>query len=239
MEPLGPLGDWFAEAGASIDSRSMPEHELPSSLDDHDGIVVLGGRMKAEQDDRYPWLAAVRSLLSAAVAHDKSTLGICLGAQLLAAAAGGRVRAGHDGPEIGPALVAKKDAAWTDPLFADLPLLQDVLEFHTDEIAQLPPGAVLLGSSPRYENQAFRLGRKVYGLQFHIETTPDVVLRWAADLGEGADAVPASLDEEALTQAHADIAETWRPFAHRFVELAAGKLEPAQPVRPSLPITDG
>ncbi|EHR59781.1 type 1 glutamine amidotransferase [Saccharomonospora cyanea] len=238
--PLGPLGDWFAEADASVDLRLMPDRELPSSLDGHDGVVVLGGGMNAEQDERHPWLAGIRTLLSAAVAQDRTTLCVCLGAQLLAVSAGGRVTAGHDGPEVGPSLVAKKDAAWIDPLFADLPLMQDVLQFHSDEIAQLPRNAVLLASSPRYENQAFRLGRRVYGIQFHIETTPDVVLRWATKTRSKADAVrQAAFDEETLAQAHADIAETWRPFAHRFVELAAGRLEPAQTSRPSLPIADG
>ena len=64
--------------------------------------------------------------------------------QLLAVATGGRVEVGRDGPEVGPQLVAKKDAAWTDPLFADLPLMQDVLQFHNDAITRLPPGAELL-----------------------------------------------------------------------------------------------
>ncbi|WP_433471084.1 type 1 glutamine amidotransferase [Saccharomonospora azurea] len=238
FDPLGPLGEWLTEAGASIDLRSMPEDGLPASLERYDGVVVLGGGMNAEQDAQHPWLPSVRSLLSAAVADDVATLCVCLGAQLLAVATGGRVEKGHDGPERGPSIVFKKDAAWVDPLFADLPLMQDVLQWHADEIAQLPPHAVLLASAPRYTNQAFRLKRRVYGLQFHIETTPELVLQWAQRSSAAASEHVAA-DEETLRQAHDDIAETWRPFAHRFVELAAGRLEPARVTPPSLPIVDG
>ncbi|MEY7974458.1 type 1 glutamine amidotransferase [Saccharomonospora xinjiangensis] len=237
--PLGPLGDWLTEAGASLDLRMMPDDSLPTSLDEYEAVVVLGGGANAEQDEKHPWLASVRTLLTQAVEQDRTTLCVCLGAQLLAVASGGRVTTGHDGPEVGPALVAKKDAAWIDPLFADLPLMQDVLQFHSDEIAQLPPSAVLLASSPRYQHQAFRLGRRVYAIQFHIETTPEVVRRWAANTRSKAQAVRhAALDDETLTRVHADIAETWRPFAHRFVDLAAGRLAPVQ-APPSLPIADG
>ncbi len=230
----------MVDAGAELDVRLMPDTSLPDTVDDYDGVVCLGGGMNAEDDTRHPWLADVRSLLSASVAVDKPTLCVCLGAQLLAVAAGGRVTLGHDGPEVGPSLVLKKDAAWTDPLCADLPLLPDVLQFHSDEIAQLPPNAVLLASSPRYPNQAFRIGRRVYGIQFHIETTAEVVLRWAATSKSKAEAVRQSaFDEETLRRLHEDMAGVWQPFAHRFVDLAAGRLEPAKPEIPSLPIVDG
>ena len=73
------------------------------------------------------------------------------------------------------ALVAKRDAADADPVFGPLPLSPDVIQWHHDEITELPPGATLLASSPRYAHQAFRVGRHVYGLQFHIETTPEIV----------------------------------------------------------------
>ncbi|ACU95813.1 type 1 glutamine amidotransferase [Saccharomonospora viridis] len=239
-DPPGPLGEWFVDAGAELDVRLMPDAGLPDTLDDYGGVVCLGGGMNAEEDTRHPWLAAVRSLLGKAVAADKPTLCVCLGAQLLAVAAGGRVTPGHDGPEVGPALVMKKDAAAGDPLWADLPLLPDVLQFHSDEIAQLPPGAVLLASSPRYPHQAFRIGRRVYGIQFHIETTPEVVLRWAATSKSKAEAIQRNaFDEETLIRLHADIAEAWRPFARRFVDLVAGRIEPAKSTPSSLPIING
>lgn len=236
-DPLGPLGDWLTEAGAELDVRLPPRDELPADLDGYRGVVCLGGGMGAEDDAKHPWLADVRRLLSKAAAKQLPTLGICLGAQLLAVATGGRVEVGADGPEVGPHLVAKKDAAWTDPLFADLPLMQDVLQFHSDVITRLPPGAALLASAPRYPNQAFRFGRCVYGVQFHIETTPAVVESWAAESPQEAEfARPGSLEHDALTTVHTDIAETWGPFAQRFVRLAAGDLEPAAESQRSLPL---
>jgi GMP synthase-like glutamine amidotransferase len=236
-DPLGPLGDWLTDAGAELDLRLLPKDDLPADPDGYQGVVCLGGGMAAEDDAEHPWLADVRRLLAKAATKRIPTLGICLGAQLLAVATGGRVEPGADGPEVGPHLVAKKDAAWTDPLFAELPLMQDVLQFHTDAITRLPPGADLLASAPLYQNQAFRFNRCVYGVQFHIETTPAVVESWAADEPEMAEfARPGSLDHDALITVHADIEETWRPFAQRFVRLAAGELQPAADSQRSLPL---
>ncbi|WP_091678638.1 type 1 glutamine amidotransferase [Amycolatopsis marina] len=236
-DPIGPLGDWLSEAGAELDVRLPPMDTLPDGIEGYQGVVCLGGGMNAEEDRAHPWLAAVRGLLATAAGNAIPTLGVCLGAQLLAVATGGVVGRGKQGPEVGPALVSKKDVAWMDPLFADLPLVQDVLQFHQDVIERLPAGADLLASAPGYANQAFRLNRCVYGIQFHIETTPDVVRRWAADSPELAEyARPGGLNDDTLATAHADIAETWRPFAHRFVELAAGRIAPAQKPRSTLPL---
>lgn len=236
-DPLSRLGDWLTGAGAELDVRLPPGQELPTSLDGYAGVVCLGGGMGALDDAEHPWLADVRKLLSAAAAAGLPTLGVCLGAQLLATATGGQVAVGEDGPEVGPGLVSKKDAAWTDPLFADLPLMPDVMQFHNDVIKRLPAGAELLASAPRYQNQAFRLNRCVYGIQFHIETTPDVVLAWAESEPEMAELTrPGALEPEKLTAVHADIEETWRPFASRFVHLAAGELDAAAERQHRLPM---
>ncbi|MBK1789280.1 type 1 glutamine amidotransferase [Prauserella cavernicola] len=236
-DPLGPLGDWLSEAGAELDVRLPPQDSLPDGLDGYQGLVCLGGAMNAEEDSRHPWLAQVRRLLNRAAVDSFPTLAVCLGAQMLAVATGGRVERGSDGPEVGPSLVAKKDVAWTDPLFADLPLMQDVWQFHTDVIEQLPSGADLLASAPRYPHQAFRLNRCVYGIQFHIETTPEVVRNWADGAPEtAAYGRERDFEDDRLAEVHADIAETWRPFAHRFVRLAAGELEPASDKRRTLPL---
>lgn len=228
-DPIGPLGEWLTEAGAELDVRRLPRDELPGEVGDYDGLVCLGGGMGAEDDTTHPWLADVRRLLARAAGTGVPTLAVCLGAQLLAAATGGQAGRGTDGPEVGPSLVSKKDAAWTDPLFAEIPLMPDVLQFHQDAILQLPPGATLLISSPRYQHQAYRLNRCAYGVQFHIETTPEVVQGWARSApGVASAAREGSLEPDVLARLHADIEETWRPFAHRFARLAAGDLEPAR-----------
>lgn len=226
LDPIGPLGDWLTGAGAELDVRGPGE--LPENTSGYDGVVCLGGPMGATDDFDFPWLADVRRLLAEATTRQLPTLAICLGAQLLAVATGGRVTKGPDGPEVGPLLVAKRDVGWQDPLFADLPFMPDVMQFHSDIVERLPAGAALLASATLYPNQAFRVGRCAYGLQFHIETTTELVERWAATApGTAEFARPGDLEHDRLVQAHADLEETWRPFAAQFVRLAAGELAPA------------
>ncbi|MBI3685902.1 MAG: type 1 glutamine amidotransferase [Actinobacteria bacterium] len=224
-DPPGPLGRWLREAG--VLTEVIAAHAgatLPTDPTGYAGVVVLGGAASAIDDHPGPWLAEVRELLRAAVAQRTPTLAICLGAQQLAVALNGRVAPNPDGPEIGPALVAKRDAAGTDPLFGPVPLSPDVLQWHYDEVTLLPPGAVLLASSPRHAVQAFRVGDRAWGLQFHIETTPEVVRLWAeedaAELarhGVDPSRVPAVL--AALDEAHLAMADVWGPFVGRFADL--------------------
>lgn len=239
-DPTAPperLGEWLTDKGAELDIYLAPDDGVPENIDDYHGMVCLGGGPGASDDPQYPWLADLRSLLGTARHQNMPTLGVSLGAQLLAMTNGGKVLRGPEGPEAGPGLVAKKDAAWQDPLFAELPLMPDVVQFHLDVIDQLPPNAELLASAPQYSNQAYRLDRVLYGLQFHIETTPSVVRQWiAASPGIAEAAREGAFDEERLAQLHDDIAETWRPFAHRFVDLAAGRIEPAEPKPRTLPL---
>jgi GMP synthase (glutamine-hydrolysing) len=138
---------------------------------------------------------------------------------------GGRVREAIDGPEVGALLVAKRDAADKDPVFGPLPLSPDVIQFHHDEIAELPTGATLLASNPFYANQAFRVGRHVYGMQFHIETTPEIVHEWAERDVVGVAASPHDRETICLLSdaAHPDVAEAWAPFAARFADLVRAR----------------
>ncbi|MFT7841179.1 type 1 glutamine amidotransferase [Saccharothrix sp. BKS2] len=224
-DPPARLGEWLTAAGAVLDVVEPCAGPLPGNLDGYDGVVCLGGAVGALDDAEHPWLADVRRLLSEAVSRRVPLLAVCLGAQLLAAATGGQVRPAAQGPEVGVMLVAKRDAAGDDPLFAELPWTPDVLQFHTDEVSFLPPTAVLLASSPRCANQAFRVGDRAYGVQFHIETTPEMVLKWAAGYpATAAGARPSWLDPDRLEAAHEDIREVWQPFCERFARLAAGEL---------------
>lgn len=222
-DPLARLGSWLRDAGMELDERHLGTgDELPATLDGYDGLVVLGGPQSAmDSPEVSPELVGVRALLAQAVAADVPTLAICLGAQLLAEVGGGTVRKGIDGPEVGATLVAKRDAADKDPVFGPLPLSPDVIQFHHDEIAELPAGATLLASNPFYANQAFRVGRHVYGLQFHIETTPEIVREWAERDTVGVAASPHDRETLCLlTDAvHPDLEAVWAPFAGRFADL--------------------
>ena len=227
-DPVERLADWVAGAGADLVVCRPATDNLPESLDGVDGMVCMGGAMGAHDDAEHPWLAALRWLLADAVTRRLPVLGVCLGGQLLAAATGGGVRRAARGPEAGTLLIAKRDVAAQDPLFAPLPLTPDVIQFHQDEIHRLPPGATLLASSSRCANQAFRVGAAAYGLQCHIETSPAMVLSWARRDSATARAFPpAQLDPDHLEQVHTAIAEAWQPVAVRFVALAAGELAPA------------
>lgn len=215
--PVARLGQWLAGAGLQLDVREPGRGDaVPRELTEWDGLLVMGGGMGAGDDAIAPWLPAIRELLRAAVAAEVPTLGICLGGQLLATANGGRVERNPGGPEFGAQLVAKRANAAGDVLFGALPITPDVIQWHFDAITVLPPGAVALASSPVCEHQAFRLGRLAWGLQFHVETTPDLVRAWAAEDAEALTGYDVHRILERSDAAHADVAEVWQPFAAAF-----------------------
>jgi GMP synthase-like glutamine amidotransferase len=228
-ESAARLGDWLSEAGLLLDVRTPYDGSALPRIRGFAGVLVLGGDMGAYDDERAPWLPALRDLLRDAVAAQVPVLGVCLGGQLLAGALGGRVEPGEEGPEIGPGLVAKRDVAADDALFGPVPFTPDVLQWHYDEIVSLPAGATLLASSVRYPNQAFRVGVNAWGLQFHIETTPELVRSWAESdrdrlTAAGRD-VDALLERWDLDTLHADLAEVWQPFARRFADVVRTHLQ--------------
>lgn len=226
-DPPTRLGGWLRAAGLELDERRLDAgNPLPADLTGTDGLLVLGGPQSAlDGDEVAPELVGVRHLLAQALAADLPTLAICLGAQLLAQVGGGSVRVGVDGPEVGAALVAKRDAADADPVFGPLPLSPDVLQWHHDEIDRLPAGATLLASSPVYAHQAYRIGAHVYGLQFHIETDDAVVRAWAGNDPVGVASTGLDADTVCARAAavHPDLAEIWEPFAQRFAALVRAR----------------
>lgn len=230
------LGEWLSGAGLTLDVlRPHKGEALPADLEGYGALVVLGGDQHvfpgADGAPGAPWFPALEGLLRKAVRASVPTLGVCLGAQLLASAHAGLVEPSPAGPEIGLALVAKRDAAERDPLFGPLPLMPDVIQWHHDEITELPHGATLLAASTRYPHQAFRIGEAAWGVQFHIECDAAMIADWAstdpgllADLDLSADGLVAQ-----TAAAQDDLFEVWQPFAHRFAMVARGELAPAEP----------
>jgi len=230
-DDLRRLGEWLTEAGLELTVlRPHAGDALPETLDDYLALVVLGGDQDAfpapDGTPGAPWFPALEGLLRKAVRNRVPTLAVCLGGQLLAQAHGGLVERSTSGPEIGPGLVAKRDQAETDPLFKWVPLLPDVVQWHLDEITELPLAAVLLAASSRYPIQAFRLGDRAWGLQFHIECDVAMIEQWAA--GDADTLAELGYDPEAVVYAIAellpDVEEVWQPFAARFASLALGTL---------------
>jgi GMP synthase-like glutamine amidotransferase len=156
-------------------------------VDGFDGLVVMGGPMGVG-DISHPYLADEIALLAAAVAAGTPVLGICLGAQLLAAALGGRVYRGER-PEIGTGFVSLTRDGRADPVLGAAGLGElPVVHWHQDTL-DLPVGAVRLARSGLYPNQAFRAGspdRHAYGLQFHVEVDHDLASDWRPRLPDGA-----------------------------------------------------
>ncbi|MGW4639854.1 type 1 glutamine amidotransferase [Sphaerisporangium sp. NPDC004334] len=228
---LGLFAGWLAGAGLACEVvRPYLGEEIPS-LDAGTGVaglVVLGGAPSAWDDEGTPWLPATRELIRRAVEASLPTLGICLGAQLMALACGGEVRPGEAGLEVGLGEVSLLPAAADDPLFAGLPLTARAVQYHQDAVTVLPPGAVPLATGAAYPNQAFRLGERAWAVQFHPEASPEIFGSWT---GPNLAELAASGHDAARLCAEVDAAEpelrrTWRPLAEAFAAVAREGREP-------------
>ncbi len=177
--PPGLIGEEIAAAGGEIDLRiERRGMRLPPDARGHDGLIVLGGVMNALDDARCPHFPRLLSLIRTFAAEDRPVLGVCLGAQLVARAFGGEVRIGG-APEFGFVPLHARPATARDPLFGGLSFPVAVMQWHDDTFA-LPSKAVHLLESATCPNQAFRIGRAVYGLQCHFEVTAEILESWLA-----------------------------------------------------------
>jgi GMP synthase-like glutamine amidotransferase len=169
FEGLGSIEGWLRNAGYDISATRLYQSEELPDIGDLDFIVVMGGPMSVNDTDEYPWLAAESAFVKQAIAAGIPTLGVCLGAQLIASSMGAKVYPNSE-KEIGwyPVQGVTDEA---DAVF-NFPKELEVFHWH-GETFDLPQGAVRLAQSTGCVNQAFQLGRHVIGLQFHLETTPD------------------------------------------------------------------
>ena len=188
FEDLGTLGTELTHAGYAVETRNACTADLHApELLESDLLIVLGGPIGVYEREAYPFLDAELDLIRSRLAEKSPTIGICLGAQLMAAACGTKVYAGANGKEIGwaPLLPGRDTALY--PEFAAL-LAHDlrVLHWHGDTF-DLPPGARHLAATNAYSNQAFAIGQYAIGLQFHVEVTAKGLERWyvghACELG--------------------------------------------------------
>jgi len=195
VHEAGPTG------GGGIFERAVPErgHRLdrwvaadgeapPGDPADWDAVMVFGGAMHPDQDAEHPWLGGEARFLESALADGVPLLGVCLGAQLIARAAGGLV--GPAGaPEVGWFEVSRADGA-DDPVIGALPGRFRAFQWHYYTF-ELPTGAVQLASSAS-ARQAYRLGDRVWGIQFHAEVDRTMLDHW---LREGKEELPKPVEE--------------------------------------------
>jgi GMP synthase (glutamine-hydrolysing) len=213
----GVFGEVVEERGHHLEEWSLAwGTPAPRPIDDYGAILVFGGAMHADQDDRHPWLREENFFIQRLLDRHVPTLGVCLGSQLIAKAAHAPVQRASE-PEIGWLPVELTDAAGDDPLLGRLPQRFDAFQWHYYEHG-VPAGGQELARSAVC-TQAFRLGESAWGIQFHAEVTRAQVEAWVRESPEELP-VPA---QELIGQT-AELIEDWNDLGRRlcdaFVEVA-------------------
>jgi GMP synthase (glutamine-hydrolysing) len=168
-------------------------------------LIILGGPMSVNDEEEYPFLRWEKRIIRAAIDEAVPVVGICLGAQLIAATLGTLVYHGRV-KEIGWSPISITPHGQVDSLLGYLPENATVFQWHGDGF-ELPAGAIRLASSVNYKNQAFRVGKNIYALQFHLEVTPPMIARWIDERSKDLALAPYILPDKILadTQNYAPI----------------------------------
>jgi GMP synthase-like glutamine amidotransferase len=185
-EGPGSIGRVLGERGADVVVVRLDRDEPVPSADALAGLVVMGGPMGVHGD--LGWLAPERDLLRQAVDRDLPVLGVCLGAQQLAAALGAEITTGPE-EEVGPGQVQLTADGRRDPVLGPeytglSGTTVPCVHWHRDTFS-LPDGAVHLAATRHFPHQAFRVGARAYGLQFHVEVDADLAATWRPMLPDG------------------------------------------------------
>ncbi len=216
----------FAEAvvasGGELDVWHVAEtDEPPADPFGYDAVLSFGGAMHADQESDHAWIAPEKALLADLLEARMPILGVCLGAQLLAAASGGSVARVSE-PEIGWHGVELTDEGAADPLLAPLAPRFEAFQWHSYECLPGPDWTVLARSPVCV--QSFRVGERAWGIQFHAEVSAADLFHWAADYAADPDAVRIGIDPDELRAASEPRIGAWnqlgRDFCTRFLELA-------------------
>ena len=216
----GVFADAFSSEGVELDHWYRAEsEEPPSDPGDYGSVLSFGGAMHADQTDRHPWLADEKALLAELLESGVPLLGVCLGSQILAEAAGGSARRASE-PEIGWHEVEVTADGGEDPLMGPLAPRFEAFEWHSYEF-DLPPGATELAHSAICL-QAYRVGAAAWGIQFHAEVSAADAESWIDDYRSDDDAVRTGLDAEGLRSETRERIGAWnevgRALCGRFVD---------------------
>jgi GMP synthase (glutamine-hydrolysing) len=174
--PGGVFDEAVEAAGHTIERWQVPDGGEPDPAERYDAVMVFGGSMHPDQDDQFDWLGGEAEFLGDVLAADVPVLGVCLGAQMLARAAGAGVRPAS-APEIGWYEIVLTPEGSSDPVLGALPAHATVFQWHHYTF-DVPDGGVELARSDVC-TQAFRLdGRPAWGIQFHAEVTYPMLASW-------------------------------------------------------------
>ena len=188
IEIEGPetIGQFFVDEGFEIKILGLHKGDrLPGTFDHLDAVISLGGPMNVYEEGKYPFLKEENVFLQGILERGIPFMGICLGGQLLAKASGSKVGRSPE-KEIGFAPVQLTAAGKKDPLFQGVAGPLDVFQWHED-MFEVPAAGTLLASSSVCPNQAFRVGKCAYGVQFHIEITDKSIREWSDEYFEAGD----------------------------------------------------
>ena len=207
IEHPGIFLKFMREDNIKMDTIELDENEKIPNLDPYDAMIVMGGPMDTWQEETFPWLKSEKEAIHKFVSvNRKPYLGLCLGAQLLSEAIGGKVRKMKT-PEIGVLKVSLKD---NNSLFKGLDKELKVLQWHSSEAYDLPSNANILASSAECNVQAFSFNN-AFGLQFHVEQTNETVPQWAC-VPEYKSALENTLGQNALEKFKKDVEENLNVF---------------------------
>jgi GMP synthase (glutamine-hydrolysing) len=175
--PAGLFGEILGERGDELLEWNVSQGPPPEPPEGFDAIVVFGGSMHVDQDERHPWLSGQHDLMGDALERGQPLLGVCLGGQLLARAAGAHVGPALR-PEIGWFEVELTPEGATDPVLGALPERFEAFQWHSYAF-EVPRDAVLLARNAVCA-QGFKVGEAAWGVQFHPEVTLEMVKAWRA-----------------------------------------------------------
>jgi GMP synthase-like glutamine amidotransferase len=179
----GSIQSWAGKYGHELSRTLLYEDELCPLLESFDWLFILGGPMNIYEEERYPWLIREKEFIRRAIAAGKTVIGLCLGAQLIADVTGGQVTANPQ-PETGWLPVRWTEAARENPLLSGFPEISMVLEWHADTFSILPPEAAVLAGSAACRHQMFVYRERVFGFQFHLEVTAELLRQMITEYGE-------------------------------------------------------
>jgi GMP synthase (glutamine-hydrolysing) len=223
--PPAWFGEWFVAVGLELDVRLGHRGDvIPATLDEFDGLVVLGGEMGAYDDDAHPWLAPTKALIARTVEARRPFLGICLGHQLAAVALGGEVILNPDGRATGLTSVRPDPEAVADELMSAVPEGATSIQWNNDIVSRLPVGATTVATALDGTVQAVRFGPLAWGVQFHPEASPDVFASWLSVVPPGDDKEVLAATLARIAAAESDLRRDWEPLARRFADLVAAQL---------------